>query len=177
MIKNIFLTMIMDKKAMKEVNTYKYSFFIVFTAVIFLFEFILGFLRLHTIEKVSLSISQFIAVMFAREFVFILLGFLLGYILYQTFLRKENVKIPDLFFKMIFSMNFISLIIGPINMFLNIGMFLVLGRIVYNFFFIIDYIKINLELELSEKTLKKYVLVSFALTFVLFVFILKSFLS
>jgi len=173
MLKNIFLTMIMDKKAMKEVNTYKNSFFIVFTVIVFILESIFGFLRLQVADNSSLSTVQFIGVMLAREVSFILLGFLLGYILYQTFLRKENVKIPDLVFKMIFSMNFISLIAGTINMYFNLGISLVLLRIVYDFFFITNYIQVNLELELSEKTLRKYVLVAFILTCILFFFIFK----
>lgn len=80
---------------MKEVNTYKNSFFIVFTVIVFILESIFGFLRLQVADNSSLSTVQFIGVMLAREAFFILLGFLLGYILYQTFLRKENVKIAN----------------------------------------------------------------------------------
>lgn len=67
MLKNIFLTMIMDKKAMKEVDTYKNSFFIVFTVIVFILESIFGFLRLQVADNSSLSTVQFIGVMLARE--------------------------------------------------------------------------------------------------------------
>lgn len=170
MIKNIFLTMLMDKNAMKEVNSYKNSFFIASTIGIFIFEFILLFLWLQVTDKVSMSTARFIVIMLARAVVLVLFDFLFGYTIYQKFLRKEHVRILNLIFKMIVSMNFIRLIIDIVFMFLDIGIYMDLFVIVYKYFFAVNYMKANSGLELSEETLKKDILVSFIITFGLFVF-------
>lgn len=167
MLKNVFLTMFMDKKAMKEVNSYRNSFFIASIIMVFLFEFILLFSWLQVTDKVSMSTTRFLVIMLARAVVLILFDFLFGYTLYQKFLRKEHVKILNLIFKMIVSMNFIRLIIDIIFMFLDIGIYLDLLVIVYKYFFTVNYMKANLEPELPEKTVKRYILDSFILTFVL----------
>ena len=170
MLKNVFLTMFMDKKTMKEVNSYRNSFFIASIIMVFLFEFILLFSWLQVTDKVSMSTTRFLVIMLARAVVLILFDFLFGYTLYQKFLRKEHVKILNLIFKMIVSMNFIRLIIDIIFMFLDIGIYLDLLVIVYKYFFAVNYMKANSGLELSGETLKKDILVSFIITFGLFIF-------
>ncbi|MBO4727673.1 MAG: hypothetical protein J5631_04555 [Spirochaetaceae bacterium] len=169
MLKNIFLTMIMDKKAMKEVNAYKTSFFVAAFAVICAFEFMIEFLKIKLNGTVSLSVSSFIVRILTGEIVSIFLDFLFGYILYQVFLRKVQVKIPDLIFKTIISMNFIRPITSIIISFLlgNITKIGLLGVVilVYKFSFITAYIKLNLEQELPEKTLQRYISISLVIYF------------
>lgn len=78
MLKNVFLTMFMDKKAMKEVNSYRNSFFIASIIMVFLFEFILLFSWLQVTDKVSMSTTRFLVIMLARAVVLILFDFLFG---------------------------------------------------------------------------------------------------
>ena len=169
--------MIFDKKTMKEVNTYKTSFFVITLFLIFAIESSLSFLWLQITDKASLTLSSFLTVIFVREFIFILFDLLLGSILFLTFYIKENIKISTLIFKTIISMNFIRLLISFITFFLQLSFFLDLLMIVYNFFFIVTYMKVNIELELSENILKKYIVISFILTFVLIAFIIRFGLS
>lgn len=165
MLKNVFLTMFMDKKAMKEVNFYKNSFFIASIIGIFIFQVVLNFLWLQVTDKESISIVGLIIAMLIKEVLWILFSILFGFVLW-----KGHAKNPNLIFKMIVSMNFIRLITGIVsflNMFVNISTVLALLVIVYDYFFAVNYMKANLEPELPEKTVKRYILDSFILTFVL----------
>ena len=165
MLKNVFLTMFMDKKAMKEVNSYKNSFFIASIIGIFIFQVVLNFLWLQVTDKESISIVGLIIAMLIKEVLWILFSILFGFVLW-----KGHAKNPNLIFKMIVSMNFIGLITGIVsflNMFVNISTVLALLVIVYDYFFAVNYMKANLEPELPEKTVKRYILDSFILTFVL----------
>lgn len=165
MLKNVFLTMFMDKKAMKEVNSYKNSFFIASIIGIFIFQVVLNFLWLQVTDKESISIVGLIIAMLIKEVLWILFSILFGFVLW-----KGHAKNPNLIFKMIVSMNFIRLITGIVsflNMFVNISTVLALLVIVYDYFFAVNYMKANLEPELPEKTVKRYILDSFILTFVL----------
>ena len=105
MLKNIFLTMVMDKKAMKEVNSYKNSFFITALIVILSFQILSG---LYSIKQMSItweakSIIAAIVLMLSV----VLFNFLLGFVLYKSFPFKEQIKSPDLIFRTIISMNFV----------------------------------------------------------------------
>ncbi|MBR3813750.1 MAG: hypothetical protein IKK38_07730 [Spirochaetaceae bacterium] len=165
MLKNVFLTMFMDKKAMKEVNSYRNSFFIASIIGIFIFQVVLNFLWLQVTDKESISIVGLIIAMLIKEVLWILFSILFGFVLW-----KGHAKNPNLIFKMIVSMNFIRLITGIVsflNMFVNISTVLALLVIVYDYFFAVNYMKANLEPELPEKTVKRYILDSFILTFVL----------
>lgn len=165
MLKNVFLTMFMDRKAMKEVNSYKNSFFIASIIGIFIFQVVLNFLWLQVTDKESISIVGLIIAMLIKEVLWILFSILFGFVLW-----KGHAKNPNLIFKMIVSMNFIRLITGIVsflNMFVNISTVLALLVIVYDYFFAVNYMKANLEPELPEKTVKRYILDSFILTFVL----------
>lgn len=165
MLKNVFLTMFMDKKAMKEVNSYRNSFFIASIIGIFIFQVVLNFLWLQVTDKESISIVGLIIAMLIKEVLWILFSILFGFVLW-----KGHAKNPNLIFKMIVSMNFIRLIIDIIFMFLDIGIYLDLLVIVYKYFFAVNYMKANSGLELSGETLKKDILVSFIITFGLFIF-------
>lgn len=165
MLKNVFLTMFMDKKAMKEVNSYRNSFFIASIIGIFIFQAALSFLWLQVTDKESMSTVSFIVAILIKEVLWILFSILFGFVLWKGHAKNQN-----LIFKMIVSMNFIRLIIGIVsflNMFVNISTVLALLVIVYDYFFAVNYMKANLEPELPEKTVKRYILDSFILTFVL----------
>lgn len=169
MIKNFFLTIIMDKKAMKELNAYKTSFFVrVYIVILILFEFLLNYLFFR-LDK-DYTLLKVISLSLLKPFLTVLYNLCLGYILYLAFYLKEKVKIKDLIFKTIISMNFLMPILCLITIFSS-GPFITILIILYDFWFVVCYIKANIELDLSEKTLKTYIAVSFILTFILLAFI------
>ncbi len=170
MLKNIFLTMVMDKKAMKEVNSYKNSFFITALIVISSFQILSG---LYSIKQMSItweakSIIAAIVLMLSV----VLFNFLLGFVLYKSFPFKEQIKSPDLIFRTIISMNFVRPMVWLIGLFWQKN-FLGLFVFIYDFFFIMNYMKANLEFEFSEKPLRKYVLIAFIISFVCLFFIFQ----
>ncbi|MBO7135964.1 MAG: hypothetical protein J6V73_04980 [Spirochaetaceae bacterium] len=170
MLKNIFLTMVMDKKAMKEVNSYKNSFFITALIVILSFQILSG---LYSIKQMSItweakSIIAAIVLMLSV----VLFNFLLGFVLYKSFPFKEQIKSPDLIFRTIISMNFVRPMIVLVGLFWKKNFLGFLG-LIYDFFFIMNYMKANLEFEFSEKPLRKYVLIAFIISFVCLFFIFQ----
>ena len=170
MLKNIFLTMIMDKKAMKAVNSYKNSFFIVALIVILSFQILSG---LYSIKQMSItweakSIIAAIVLMLSV----VLFNFLLGFVLYRSFPFKEQIKSLALIFRTIISMNFVRPMIVLVGLFWKKNFLGFLG-LIYDFFFIINYMKANLEFEFSEKPLRKYVLIAFIISFVCLFFIFQ----
>ena len=169
MIKNIFLTMIMDKKAMKEVNSYRNSFFIIYIVIALVIQVLANFFLIRMLDDYTLF--KIIALSFLKPFLTVIFNCSFGYILYLAFYFKEKIKIPDFIFKAIVSMDFIMPITCLVTIFLD-NIFLTILIIIYDLYFTINYMKTNIELDLSEKNLKGYVIVSFILTFILLGFII-----
>ncbi len=167
MIKNIFLTLMMQENGIKNIFKLKRIIFIILFGITnVIFPIIFNSFLYFTVQKYSFSEYLGIAFLEIKDnFIFSVL--LLCILLFLFYIHTQK-KYLDLVFKAVIAMNFIHPVMTVINYYIG-NIFFEIVFIIYDIFFIKTFIKNNLQDEKISHS-KQFLCIISAFIIMLFIY-------